>query len=247
MTAGFRRLVAEDASPLSARAVAAQVPGPAHDGRPFVLVNMIATVDGRATIAGRTGPIANPADHELFHALRTRVDAVMVGAETVRVEGYGRTVPDAAGRAARERAGLRRDPLAVVVTRSVALPAEVGLLATEHNTVVVLTTSTDAVLPDCAAEVHYLRGELAEGVRRLSSEFGVRSVLCEGGPALLGDLLRESLVDELHLVVAPMLAAGQDPLTIVSGEPLEPPRGLRLLSAHEAGGYLFLRYATLAA
>src|SRR3954469_14106103 len=118
----FRRLLPDTAEDLTADELAAAVPGEGPDDRPFLLVNMIATADGRATIAGRTGPIANRADYELFHALRTRVDAVMVGAETVRVEGYGRMVPDADGRAARERAGLPADPLAVVVTRSVALP-----------------------------------------------------------------------------------------------------------------------------
>ena len=78
----FRRLLPDTAADLTADDLAAAVPGEAPDDRPFLLVNMIATADGRATIAGRTGPIANRADYELFHALRTRVDAVMVGAET---------------------------------------------------------------------------------------------------------------------------------------------------------------------
>jgi riboflavin biosynthesis pyrimidine reductase len=214
---------------LTAADLAAAVPGPlpTGDARPFLLANMIATADGRATMAGRTGPIADQADFELFHALRTRVDAVMVGAETVRVEGYG-----------------PMDALGVLVTRSVRLPADVGLLAAASNRVVVLTPSPDARLPPTAAGVRYLRGPLEEGVRRLRTELGVRSVLCEGGPALLGDLLRAGLVDELHLVLAPKLAGGADPLTIVTGPPLRPPAGLALLTAHESGGYLFLRYGT---
>src|ERR1700689_1510759 len=61
--------------------------------RPYVLLNMASTVDGRATIGGRSGPIGNRADHELFHALRTTVDAVLVGAGTVRAERYGRLGP----------------------------------------------------------------------------------------------------------------------------------------------------------
>src|SRR5690349_15001765 len=101
---------------------------------------MIATADGRATIAGRTAPIANRADYELFHALRARVDAVMVGAETVRVEGYG-----------------AMEQLAVVVTRSVELPVDRGLLAAPDNRVLVVTPSPDAELPPCAASVDYLR------------------------------------------------------------------------------------------
>ena len=222
----FRRLLPDAAAGLEAADLAAAIPGPAPPGRPLLLVNFIATADGRATIAGRTGPIANRADYEVFHALRTRVDAVMVGAETVRVEGYG-----------------RMQPTAVLVTRSARVPAEVGLLAAPDNRVLVLTPSPAAELPPCAAEVGYLRAPLAEGVRRLRTEHGFDSVLCEGGPQLLGGLLRAGLVDELHLVVASKLVAGDDPVTIVSGPQLSPPLELELLSLHESGGYLFVRYA----
>jgi riboflavin biosynthesis pyrimidine reductase len=221
----FRRLLPEAAEDLTVDELAAAVPGDAPDDRPFLLVNMIATADGRATIAGRTGPIANRADYELFHALRTRVDAVMVGAETVRVESYG-----------------PMEPAAVLVTRSLEVPPNVGLLSAPDNRVIVLTPSPDRTLDACAAQVEYLRHDLATGVRRLRTELGMRSVLCEGGPHVLGDLLRAGLVDELHLVVAPKLAGGLEPTTIVSGAVLEPPADLRLLSLHESGGYLFLRY-----
>jgi len=186
---------------------------------------MIATADGRAAIAGRTGPIANRADYELFHALRTRVDAVMVGAETVRVESYG-----------------PMEASAVLVTRGANVPAEVGLLQAPGNRVVVLTPSPDAELPPCPAQVSYLRSGIVDGVRRLRTELGMRSVLCEGGPHLLGALLRARLVDELHLVIAPKLTGGEDPLTIVTGPAFDPPAELELLSLHESGGYLFLRY-----
>jgi riboflavin biosynthesis pyrimidine reductase len=230
----FRRLLPDSSPPtLDARAVAeaVSVPGDADAprDRPFLLVNMIATADGRATVAGRTGPIANRADHELFHALRERVDAVMVGAETVRVEGYGPMAQTA-----------------VLVSRSVAVDPGVGLLAAPANQVVVLTPSAGAELEPAAATVRYLRAPLEEGVRRLATELGVRSVLCEGGPALLGDLVRARLVDELHVVYAPKLAGGPDPLTILTGAPLDPPVDLDLLSLHEAGGYLFARAALAA-
>ena len=186
---------------------------------------MIATADGRATIAGRTAPIANRADYELFHALRDRVDAVMVGAETVRVEGYGPlaarrrrlALGRAAGRSrpARRRGQPRRDRHAVARPR----------------------------VPPCAASVSYLReADLAVALRRLREEHGVASIDCEGGPGLNATLVPAGLVDELHLVIAPKLAGGRDPLTILSGGPLDPPRELALLSLHESGGYLFARY-----
>jgi riboflavin biosynthesis pyrimidine reductase len=222
----FRRLLPAAAEGLTAIDLAAELPGPAPPGRPFVLVNMIATVDGRATITGRTAPIANRADNELFHALRARVDAVMVGAETVRVEGYG-----------------AMEQIAVVVTRSVDIPPEVGLLAAPENTVVVLTPSTAAQVAPCAATVHYIReADLGVGLRRLRAEHGVRSIDCEGGPHLNATLMPAGLVDELHLVIATKLAGGLDPLTILSGPALDPPVDLALLSLHESGGYLFARY-----
>jgi riboflavin biosynthesis pyrimidine reductase len=220
----FTRLYPDSASGLTAADVAALVPGEAPDDRPFLLVNMIATADGRATIAGRAGPIANRADYELFHALRTRVDAVMVGAETVRVESYG-----------------PMKPAGVLVTRSVNVPADVGLLRAPDNRVIVLTPSPDRELPPVAAQVEYLRDDIAGGVRRLRTELGLRSVLSEGGPLILGELLQHGLVDELHLVIASKLSGGA-PLTIVSAPDLDPPLDLRLLTVHESGGYLFLRY-----
>lgn len=220
----FRRLLpGPGADDLTAGDLAAAIAGEPPAGRPFVLVNMIATADGRATIAGRTAPIANRADHELFHALRARVDAVMVGAETVRVEGYG-----------------PMDQLAVVVSRSVELPVDRGLLAAPGNRVVIVTPSEAATLPPCAARVEYLRErDLATALRRLREQHGIGSIDCEGGPGLNGTLFPAGLVDELHLVIAPKLAGGPEPLTIYGG----PQRELELLSLHESGGYLFARYA----
>jgi 5-amino-6-(5-phosphoribosylamino)uracil reductase len=227
VTETFTRLLPDVATGFTAADLAAAVPGEPPGDRPFLLVNMIATADGRATIAGRTGPIANRADYELFHALRTQVDAVMVGAETVRVESYGPL-----------------EATAVLVTRGANVPAEVGLLQAPGNRVVVLTPSPDAELPPCPVQVSYVRAGIDDGVRRLRTELGIRSVLCEGGPHLLAALLRARLVDELHLVIAPKLAGGPDPLTIVTGPTLDPPAELELLSLHESGGYLFLRYGT---
>jgi len=223
----FRRLLpGPPAEGLTAADLAAEVPGPAPGERPFVLVNMIATADGRATIAGRTAPIATLADYELFHALRGRVDAVMVGAETVRVEGYGPLAQ-----------------LAVVVSRSVVLPVDRGLLAAPENRVVIVTPSPDAVLPPCAASVSYIREpDLGAALARLLAEHGVEAIDCEGGPGLNATLLPGGLVDELHLVIAPKLVGGRDPLTILDGPELVVPLELELRSLHEAGGYLFARY-----
>ena len=240
----FRRLYPDSADGLTAVDVASDLPPEAPDGRPFVCLNMITTADGRATIKGRAGHIASRADYELFHATRARMDGIMVGAETIRVESYGRAINSAEARARREAEGLPADISTVVVTRRVSLPADVGLLRAPENTVIVLTPSEDGELPaEAKATVQYLREpEMAEGLRRLRTEHGLRSIVCEGGPNLNATLLPAGLVDELHLVYAPKLAGGRDPLTILGGDELDPAIDLDLITLHESGGYLFCRY-----
>ena len=161
----------------------------ATDHRPYLVLTMVATVDGAAAVAHRPAPLSNPADRQLFQELRAHVDAVMVGAGTVRTERYGRLVRDPARRQRRAACGLTPDPLAIVVSRRLTLTPDLPLLADSHSRVLVLTTSA-AELVGCVAEVSYLRpapgGEvdLSAMLARLRAEYGVRSVLCEGGPTL---------------------------------------------------------------
>jgi riboflavin biosynthesis pyrimidine reductase len=244
----FTRLYPDRADGLTALDITGELPGSDPGDRPFVCLNMIATADGRATIKGRAGHIANRADYELFHATRARMDGVLVGAETIRVESYGRTINNPEARARREREGMPADAVTVVASRRVSLPAEVGLLKAPENTVIVLTPSENGELPaGVAASVRYLRErDTAAAVRRLRTEYGLRSLVCEGGPNLNATLLPAGLIDELHLVYAPKLVGGPDPLTILGGETLDPPLDLDLITLHESGGYLYARYGVRA-
>src|SRR5262249_59348694 len=115
------------------------------------MLNMISTADGRASIGGRTRTIGGPADRELFHGLRAVVDAVMVGAGTLRAERYGRIIRDHRRRRLRREQGLTEEPLACVVSDSLALSPEIPLLA-EPSARVVILTSSEASVGDCAAE-----------------------------------------------------------------------------------------------
>ncbi len=94
---------------------------PAPAWRPHVLLNMVSTADGRATLGGRSGAISDRADRELFHGLRGTVDAVMAGAGTVRAERYGRIIPSAERRRERLAHGLSEEPLACIVSGRLAL------------------------------------------------------------------------------------------------------------------------------
>ena len=218
----------------------------APDDRPHVAVNFVASVDGRAAFAGRSGALGDEADRELFHALREQVDAVLVGTGTLRAERYGRLIRDPERRAARERAGLRPDPLAVVVSRSLHVPADIPLFS-EPDSTVLLYTASDAEPPEVAADLRVVRLDPAEmtmtaALRDLRAEHGVRSLLCEGGPTVFGALVHERVADELFLTLSPKLAGGMEPLTILQGPPMPEPAELDLVWVLEAGGALFLRY-----
>jgi riboflavin-specific deaminase-like protein len=236
--------------------------------RPRMLLNMACTADGRATIGGRSGPIGNRADRELFHALRTAVDAVLVGAGTARAERYRRLVRDADARRLRGTRGLHEEPLACIVSGSLALPPEEVPLLSDSAARVAILTASSAMLPASAATVEYVRCthagslDLAGALRELRQRLGVRTVLCEGGPHLNAELLGAGLVDELWLSFAPKLAGGSEssgngdgklgrnppegPLRILSGPELDPPVELDLLGVLESESQLLLRYRVAA-
>jgi riboflavin biosynthesis pyrimidine reductase len=181
----------------------------------------------------------------------------MAGAATVTTERYGRLVRDEGRREQRRERGLDPDPLAVVVSGRLNLTADLPLLQDPDSRVVIVTES-DGVIEDVRARVEYLRPpeapppphrppesvrwpSLAPALRALRERWGVESVLCEGGSVLAAALLREGLVDELYLSLAPKLAAGTGP-TVTTGPGLDVPAEMDLRSVHESEGHLFLRY-----
>jgi riboflavin-specific deaminase-like protein len=211
--------------------------------RPYLVLNMVSSLDGRATIDWRTKGLSTELDRQLFHHLRTQADAVMVGAGTARTERYGRMAKSEELRDKREREGLSRDPLAVVVSGRLDLPVDLPLLNDPEQRVLIATAS-DAVLPGVGDQVGYARvgDDLPLLMARLREEYGIRSVLCEGGPTLNSFLLAAGLVDELLLTLHPKLAGGAAALTIVAGRELVEPAELSLLSVAEGAGDLFTRW-----
>ncbi len=231
--------------------LALEAHGRAATSRPYVMLNMVSTVDGRASIDGRSGALGNRADRELFHALRADVDGVLVGAGTVRAERYGPLVRDAAVRRRRVERGLSEQPLACIVSGRVALPSDLPLLADERSHVVILTPS-DASLTGARAQLDYVRAErdgaleLPRALSELRERYGVRTLLCEGGPHLNAELLLAGVVDELFVSLSPMLAGGEgttgESLRIIAGAEFDEPLALELLSTLESDSHLFLRY-----
>jgi len=217
---------------------------PAH--RPYAVANFIASADGRTALQGRSAALGDDGDHAMFHGLRESADAILVGTGTLRAERYGRIIGNARRRERRAARGARPEPLACTITRSGELPRDIPLFA-EPNAAIVVFTEVPIDLRDIAAQVDVIRlnsGEptLTTTLARLRRDYAVRFLLCEGGPTLLGSMLREGVIDELFLTVAAKLAGGGTSPTIASGPELQPARTLRLKWLLERSGSLFIRY-----
>jgi riboflavin-specific deaminase-like protein len=194
----------------------------AHPKRPYLILNFATTLDGRAAISGKSGAIGSDTDTEMLQRLRTRVDAVMIGAGTMRAERYGRIVSDPDLRAYRERTGLTHDPLGVIVSNRMELPWDAGLF-TDGGGRVVIFTASDQEPPETATPVTVVRHpdgvELDRALEWLLTERGIKSVLCEGGPTLHGRLREGGLADELFLTIAPKIAGGEGPRVLEGALP----------------------------
>lgn len=215
----------------------------AHVERPYVVVNMVSTLDGRAAFEGGTRRLSGPDDRALFHLLRTAGDALLVGAGTARVERYGEAVKNDELRAARERHGLDPVQPTAIVSGRLLLPSDLPILQAEGAPVIV-ATGADHELEGVAADVTYERtgDDLRLLLARLRSEHGFRSLVCEGGPTLLSHLLAADLVDELFLSLTPQLVGGGDEPTVTMGRELVEPAHAELVWVCEAGGELFTRW-----
>jgi riboflavin-specific deaminase-like protein len=214
-----------------------------HEDRPFLAVNFATTLDGRATIGGVSGPIGSATDTAMLAGLRTRFDAVMIGAGTMRAERYGRLAARPETRERRESLGLPPEPLMVLISGRLDLPWDAPLF-TDGGQVLIFTAS-EAEPPATETSVEVVRHDgavdLAAAMAHLRREHDVRALLCEGGPHLHAQLQAAGLVDELFLTIAPKLNGGNGPPSLIEGE-LAAVVDLELAWLLESEGELFARY-----
>ncbi|MFD6836837.1 pyrimidine reductase family protein [Streptomyces diastaticus] len=216
---------------------------------PWLRANMVSTLDGAAQHEGRSQPISGSADMRIFGTLRGLADAVVVGAETVRQEGYRPARAREAFARRRAAVGQTPAPAVAVVSASLALDFDLPLFSAPGTPTLVLTGA--------AAPAERVRAAQAAGARVLIAgtgsaveperavhvlaEQGLTRLLTEGGPRLLGQFIAAGVLDELCLTVSPMLTAG-DAQRIASGPPVVLPKRFSPASVLEEAGFLFTRY-----
>jgi riboflavin biosynthesis pyrimidine reductase len=192
---------------------------------------MIASLDGRAAVQGRSVGLGHPEDRALLRGLRAGADAVLVGAATVRAERYARLFDGAAR------------PLIAIATQTGDVPWEVGLFAEPDARVAVYGPAPVDVPEGLAADVE---PRVADGpaaiVADLARRDGAQLVLCEGGPRLLRAVTAAGVLDDLVLTLAPLLVAGDAPAPL-AGPALDPPARMALRGLWRADDHVFLHYA----
>ena len=208
---------------------------------------MVSSIDGAAAVEGRVGVLSGTADGLLLHELRSLCDVLLVGAGTIRAEGYGPLELTDEHQRRRVEAGQAAVPRLAVLTRSLALDLTAPVFTEATARPLLITTErAPAELRDEAAKVADVvvagRGDvdLAAALADLAAR-GLPRILSEGGPHVLSAMFAADLVDELCLAVAPVVTAGGE-LRITAGPALVPPRPMHLGHVLEQDEFLFLRY-----
>jgi len=196
----------------------------APPARPWLMANMVMSIDGAYAVDERSGGLGGEADRRVFRWLRAAADVVLVAAGTARAERYRRPSLPPELRAHRLGMGLAEVPTLCLVSRSMELPDDLPLLAGDGPTPLLAGPAgapTNSVPPGVTPiEVPAVADDvdLVALLELLRDEHGAEVVLCEGGPSLLGALHRVDLIDELFVSVSPLLAGG-DRLGLLGGGP----------------------------
>ncbi|MGW1201123.1 pyrimidine reductase family protein [Streptomyces sp. NPDC002536] len=222
---------------------------PPAQGRAWLRANMVSSLDGAAHHEGRSQPLSSDADMRIFGTLRGLADAVVVGAETVRQEGYRPARAREAFAARRAALGQGPAPVIAVVSAGLGLDFSLPLFTSPLVPTIVLTGAeapADRVAAARAAGAEVVvagegRGVDPALVPGALAERGLTRLLTEGGPRLLGQFAAAGVLDEMCLSLAPMMAAGSAP-RIAAGPRLEVPERFALGSILEEDGFLFTRY-----
>lgn len=214
---------------------------------PWVRFNFIASLDGSATHQGLSASLGNPGDRRLFGLIRRLCDVIVVGAGTVRAEGYaGPLVSDEDSRW-RTAHGLAAHPALAIISGTLALDPQSDLFRLSPVRPLIFTTAAaDREQVQAFSEVAdvVVAGEESVDGRRCTALLhaqGLGQILCEGGPGVFGSFIAEDGVDELCLSLSPLLTGGQGP-QIAAGDDSPDLRRLTLVSLLESDSALYGRW-----
>ncbi len=222
--------------------------------RPYVIVNMVMSVDGKVVVDGTEQGLGSPVDQRLMRELRVHADVVLNGASTLRASGSSSRLGDPILEQVRAARGRPALPIAATITASADLPLDrIFFTAADFDAIVYAIRGAPAArlaaIRATGRPVVLLpkRDPLAAMLRHMRGELGASLLLCEGGPTLNAGLFASGAVDELFVTIGPRIVAGRETLTPVEGDRPFTRRTMKrldLVSAvpNEETGELYCRY-----
>ena len=203
---------------------ALDLPEPPTD-RPYILMNMVMSADGKVVIEGTEAGIGSKTDQRLMRELRVNADAVLNGANTLRASGTSSRLGDEGLEELRIANGKPRFPIAVALSRSGNLPLDkIFFTARDFDAVVYLSEEAPAdrkaALVATGRPVHIVPAgaEITAMLKHMRQELDVKVLLVEGGPTVNAQMYELGVVDEYFLTLGPVIVGGRDTLTAVEGE-----------------------------
>lgn len=179
--------------------------------RPYVIINCAMSIDGKIALPGKKqARISSEEDMVRVHKLRSKVDAVLVGIETILTDDPKLTVK-------KEYVKKAKNPIRIILDSHFKIPQNAKVLEPNARTIVVTT------------EKEYKRGLLEvikcgdgekvdiKKLMNLLSERGIKRLLVEGGSTVIWEFLKSNLFDEFHVYIAPIIIGGDAP-TPAGGE-----------------------------
>lgn len=214
------------------------------EDRPWVVLNLIASIDGVTAVGGQTAALSQAPDRAMFASLRAMADAVLVGAGTVRAEQYQAIALDGQKTLARRHRGQNDVPRLAIVTRKAELDLASPIITGGHPLMYV----TDNINPMRTIQAEVVAEVIPSPGQKVSAQFiagdlfdrGCALLLCEGGPTLASSLFDADVVDEVHLTIAPWLVGGGPAGLLPAAVPR--PRRYELRGLLESQGMLFGRW-----
>lgn len=187
------------------------------DGRPWLFTNMVSSLDGAAAVDGLSGPMGDDDDRLMFRALRASADAIIVGAGTANAEGYRPPQLSPEVIAARQQSGRNERPVIAVISASLSVDPTLELFSDPSYRPIIFTSDradpANRAALEGRADIVTLgptRVEMPDAIEHLGNA-GFRTILSEGGPTLNGQLIRDGVIDEWNLTLAPLLVGGSAP------------------------------------
>jgi riboflavin-specific deaminase-like protein len=224
---------------------------PGDPGRPYTVINAVGSLDGRGAVGGKSTPVGSEVDHRLMRNIRANVDAVLVGAGTLRSEDLTLSVDEPLAKSRRER-GLKEQPIPIILMGNGKIPTDRRIFrASSGSKEVMIFVGSSTRREDLAklSEIATIRISTAtdspepnEILKILADEFGVRRLLVEGGPTVNHSFLEARLVDELFLTLAPKIVGGDSRFLVEGKEIPQDGSSTCLVSVHLYDSEIYLRY-----